>query len=167
MTPLQRRVNDVLDALPSSFSLDEVATAAHLQAIGIRRPENRHQMGFGCQLGVFQHLGGRLSNETTAEQTFDIDVFEDGQVLIDTKARTLGKSATWTISRNELLATHPGSMIYAFYSFSPLRKVYELHGTLVAREPGAWVDPRPSNINDGFFWYASDVPKGNEWRYPE
>ena len=157
----------MLDALPQSFSLNRAATEAHLEAIGIRNIEPRHMVGFGCQVGVFHHLGGRLSSETRDEQTFDIDVFNDGQVLIDTKARTLGKSSTWTISRNELHATHRGAMIYAFYTFSQLREVYELHGTLIAREPGAWVEPQRSNINDGFFWYAADVPKGNTWRYPE
>ena len=158
----------MLDALPTSFNFNEGATVAHLQAIGIWSAQERHYIGFGCQIGVFQHLvGGRLSDETRAEQTFDIDVFNDGEVRIDTKARTLGKSATWTISRNELHATHPGAMIYAFYTFSQLRGVYELHGTLIAREPGAWVEPQRSNINDGFFWYAADVPKGNTWRYPE
>lgn len=157
----------MLDALPQSFSLNRAATEAHLEAIGIRNIEPRHMVGFGCQVGVFHHLGGRLSSETRDEQTFDIDVFNDGQVLIDTKARTLGKSSTWTISRNELQATHPGVMIYAFYTFSRRREVYDLHGALVANQPGAWSHPQPSYINDGFFWSADDVPAGNTWRFPE
>ena len=165
MTPLQHRVNLVLDALPTSFHLDEALTAAHLKAVGIERTEPRFKVGFGCQVGVFQRVGGRLSNETRAQQTFDIDVLLDGEVLIDTKARTLGKSATWTISRNELHAPHPGAMIYAFYTFSTLRQLYELHGTLVRGEPGCWIDPQRSNFDDGFFWFTSDIPKGNTWRY--
>lgn len=171
MTPQQRaRVNAALDALPTSFARDNAEALAHCQSIGIRNIQERHLMGFGCQVGVFQRLGAQfgsiMSDESPEQQFFDVDVYADRDVLADSKARTLGKASSWTISNRELHAVIPGAMIYAFYNYSPKQGMYFLHGSLVrADEPTNWVAPRQSQYNDGYFWFVSDIPVGNLWRF--
>lgn len=169
ITELQARTNAVLDKLPSSFIQDTPETLAHLASIGLTGPLARHVMGFGGQLGVYHHLALTfpdcyLSSESRDEQWFDIDAFGDRQVCIDVKCRTAGKP-TWTISKGEFGAKFPAVMIYAFYTCADEQYVLESTMVRVRGEDTNFVLPQPSQFNEGFFWYAKDLPKGNTGRF--